>query len=238
MKKKKVQRIVQLIIALVLLLLVGIIFVQFTSEDRLQNLPASSFMNVEKTPSDVPMKETEKPIAFPTPKQGSITIVNLDADTQLPIMNSEFVIFNASTLVIVETIKTDQSGKATSRLLDYGTSYMIKQQEVMKAYNPTLIEGMISILNDEHAAHNQQSDIPTPMEMTNDTALQVEISAPNHELTVHNRLFNYVTEVERSEDGQLNIKSIYLDVGTVIQLPELPNGCEITSNRSTQLLWL
>ncbi|OME78728.1 hypothetical protein BK120_23640 [Paenibacillus sp. FSL A5-0031] len=133
-------------------------------------------------------------------KQASIVIINKDAITQLPIKDSEYVIMREASGEVIETMKTDAAGKATSRLLDYeATSYIIKQKQVMLPYKLSDVEFL------------------------------VEVNAPILEFEDTNQMLDYVKEVGRTADGQIEIKKVLMNVNTLMQKPELPNGCEIVS---------
>ncbi|WP_424769071.1 C39 family peptidase [Paenibacillus sp. sgz302251] len=169
--------------------LIGVVFAVFTFFNK--NIAEETFNNT--------IIETPSPTAAPKIEQGSITVINTDAETLLPIPGTIYTITNSDTSVIVETLTTDAAGKARSGLLDYGTSYLIRQQEIMMPYQ----------LVDED--------------------IHVDINAPNQEFTMNNQMPEHVKKTVRTEDGRIVIKKVYIDVPTVMQKPELPNGCEITS---------
>ncbi len=146
---------------------------------------------------------TETPINIKIPfikKQGRITIKNIDAESQLPIKNSEFTITNMETGELADKIITDKDGVGTSGLLDYNRVYEIKRTESHSYY---------------------QSG-------TEDT-LTLELNQENHEVLIENKMYEHIKHVQYSEDGDIAIDEVYIDVPTVMQNPELPNGCEITS---------
>ncbi|OMF29067.1 hypothetical protein BK133_18145 [Paenibacillus sp. FSL H8-0548] len=172
-----------------LLVLLGIIFLVYT----LYNKENAKDINKET----VIKPETASPA--PEIKQGTITIINLDEATQQPIKDAVFTIQAADRTAVIDTITTDAEGKATSRLLDYGTNYTIKQQTVSLPYQ----------LSEE--VH------------------QLIVDAPNLQVSAANPVLRHVKNFERADDGSLAITSVYIDVKTVMQKPELPNGCEITS---------
>lgn len=148
-------------------------------------------------------KETAKqtPTAAPSPKieQGTLTIVNTDEAAEQPIKGAVFTITAAGSTKVIDTLTTDAAGKATSSLLDYGTSYTIKQQKVSTPYQ---------LSEEEH---------------------RLTVNAPEQQLPVTNPVLLHVKDFERKDDGTIEIKKVYIDVDTVMQKPELPNGCEITS---------
>jgi len=132
-------------------------------------------------------------------KQGSISIVNMDAVTELPLKNSEFRITDIESGEIVQVLITNQEGIATSGLLNYDSIYTIEQISVPKAYELV------------------------------DEVKQIEIIEDSHELIIKNNILEHVKNTRRLGDGTLEITGVYLPVDVLMQNPELPNGCEITS---------
>lgn len=133
-------------------------------------------------------------------RQGSITIKNIDADSQFPIKDSKFSIINVETGELVDTIITDKDGMATSVLLDYDNIYEIKQIDLNPYYQSNEYE-----------------------------SFTIEINQENHEIFIKNKILENIKHVTYTEDGEMAIDEVYIDVPTVMQNPELPNGCEITS---------
>jgi uncharacterized protein YvpB len=130
--------------------------------------------------------------------KGKLTINNIEESTELPIKNTEFTIKESSG-EIVEVIVTDESGRITSQLLDYGKTYLLMQSQIEQPY------------------------------ARNEKMLLVEINQPNQELTVTNEVSKFITSYQRTEDGKVDITELYIPVDLIMQNPELPNGCEITS---------
>lgn len=131
--------------------------------------------------------------------QGRITVSSLDAETQLPIKDVEFRVTDLASGELVELITTNEEGVAVSRAFDYFTSYRI-----------------------------EQVSLPNPYRI-NTEALTVEITQEYHELLFKNEFSDFIKEARRLEDGTIRISSLYIPVSDLMQLPELPNGCEITS---------
>ncbi|WP_141503613.1 C39 family peptidase [Paenibacillus luteus] len=146
---------------------------------------------------------TEQPLitGSPTPqiKQGTVTIVNTVEATGQPIPGAVFTIMEDGGATVIESITTDAAGQATSGLLDYGTDYTMKQQKVNVPY---------PLAEEEHS---------------------FTLDSPNLEISATNPMPGYIKDYEMAANGSVMIKKVYLDVDTVMQKPELPNGCEITS---------
>ncbi|SCG83990.1 hypothetical protein DW1_2426 [Proteiniborus sp. DW1] len=152
---------------------------------------------------DTEVPGTEIPMDIKIPfikKQGKITIKNIDIDNQIPIKNSQFTVINTDTGELVGKIITDKNGVGTSDLLDYNNIYEIKCAEPHPYYQKSM-----------------------------DDTLILEISQENHELIIESKIHEHIKHVKSSEDGDVVIEEVYIDVPTVMQNPELPNGCEITS---------
>jgi uncharacterized protein YvpB len=149
---------------------------------------------------DNPIYDTINSIINKDEKQkGIITIKNIDATTQLPIINTVYTIIDLQSADIVEIVLTDERGRATSGRLDYGTSYKVRQTKIMQPYEVDKNE------------------------------YNIEISNEKNELVTENHMFDFVTGIERKDDGLIDITELYIPVQTIMQKPELPNGCEITS---------
>lgn len=181
------------------------IYVQFRGETILKKrsfllvpfmcLLVVSYLMVSKEGTSIPLIFNFKSEI----QQGIVTIVNKDSNTQLPIKGTEYTITSETSKAVVDTITTDENGKAISGLLNIGSSYIIKQKQVSFPYQ----------LNDEE--------------------FRIEINEPVLELQEMNTMLEHIKDVERTADGQIKIKKVYLDVATLMQKPELPNGCEIVS---------
>ncbi|NIK79837.1 uncharacterized protein YvpB [Paenibacillus castaneae] len=175
-----------------LVVLAGILFFIYT----LVSKDSSKVLTTIAPPDEG--KQAEAVTPAPKSKQGKITIINTDSQTQLPIANSSYLIMDIESGKAIETVMTDAQGKATSGKLDYGT-YSIKQESVNAPFQLT---------------ENEE---------------QVKITSPSQEIALTNPMLDYVKEITSTGNGQFEIKKVYLNVDTIMQNPELPNGCEITS---------
>jgi len=131
--------------------------------------------------------------------QGIITILNLDADTELPIKNSEFTITATESGEVVEVLYTNEEGKVISKPLDYNTHYSIIQTMA-----------------------------PEPYKISKEET-RIEITVEDYQVVVKNNLYSHVKDTQRLEDGTIRITKVDMPVEVLMQNPELPNGCEITS---------
>lgn len=133
-------------------------------------------------------------------EQGTITIIHTDSATQHPIPGTKFTIVDSSSNQTIETVTTDANGRAVSSPLNYGDQYAVKQSKVM-----------------------------TPFELNADS-VRVSLQQEDKEVAVTSSIPAFVKGYAWGEDGQLDVSEVYIDyVPVVMQKPELPNGCEITS---------
>ncbi|MFS1514438.1 C39 family peptidase [Chengkuizengella sp. SCS-71B] len=100
---------------------------------------------------------------------------------------------------IVEMLVTDKMGRATSTMFDFGKRYTIRQDKIMIPY----------VLN------SQEYDLIINNEQQN--------------LTFKNDMFDFVKGTEVIEEGHIKITELFLPFKPILQLPELPQGCEITA---------
>lgn len=133
-------------------------------------------------------------------RQGNITIKNIDVDNDKPIIGSKFDVINVETGELVDTLITDKNGEASSVLLDYDSVYEIRLIEQNPYY-----------------------------EIGEENIFTIEISQENHQIIIESKMKDHIKQVVWTEDGNIAIDEVYIDVPTVMQKPELPNGCEITS---------
>ncbi|MBP2028620.1 uncharacterized protein YvpB [Acetoanaerobium pronyense] len=119
--------------------------------------------------------------------------------TGMSIENSEFKIIDFESGKTIQTLTTDENGFAKSNILYYGTVYVI-----------------------------EQISAPSVYEMI-DSSMKIELSEDIHEIVFENKLLSHIKNVDKKENGKIEITELYLPVDIVMQNPELPNGCEITS---------
>ncbi|WEK54333.1 MAG: C39 family peptidase [Candidatus Cohnella colombiensis] len=144
--------------------------------------------------------DTDNPMSllFSKPK-GSITITNVDEQTQEPIPGSQYVITEANTSEVLQIVTTGDDGIAKSGLFEYGPDYVVTQRSVMAPYQ------------------------------INEQPYAVEIKKEETVVTTNNSFPDYIKQAARTEERSVAIESVFMDVAVLKQLPELPNGCEITA---------
>ncbi|MEK3884891.1 C39 family peptidase [Paenibacillus sp. PL2-23] len=133
-------------------------------------------------------------------EQGTITIVHTDSATQHPIPGTEIAIVDTTSNRTLEVVTTDAEGRAVTSPLNYGNHYAVKQSKVM-----------------------------APFELSQE-AVSVSLLQKNQEVALTSAIPDFVRGYAWGEDGSLDLSEVYIDnVPVVMQKPELPNGCEITS---------
>jgi uncharacterized protein YvpB len=186
-------RIVQVIIALLLIVLAGIIVIRFMDTEE-----QATFLSETHT-SGTAASQSPAPTPTPKPKQGSVVVSVTEEATGLPVVGAEVSLTSLGAVEAQEKIVTGADGTAKSDLLNYGDSYVISLTGAASAYS---LDG---------------NEIP------------VTIEAPAQKAEMSLSLKEHVKEISRAEDGTVTISKAYMDIPVIMQKPELPNGCEITS---------
>ena len=135
----------------------------------------------------------------PKPQFGVVTIASMDAVTSEPVQGVEFVIELAETGELLELVRTDEEGQARSEPIEYGTEIIIRPQDAPLPYAMEEQEQQVLVEQDLHKAS----------------------FALNHR--------SHVKDVQIGEDGRIEITHVLIEMSSLLQKPELPNGCEITS---------
>ena len=135
----------------------------------------------------------------PEPQFGVVTIASTDAVTSEPVQGVEFAIELAETGKLLELIRTDEAGQATSEPIEYGAEVVIRPQTAPLPYAADEPEQKVLIEQDLHEAS----------------------------FVMEHR--TYVKGVQVGEDGAMEITHVLIEMDELLQKPELPNGCEITS---------
>lgn len=134
------------------------------------------------------------------PEQKQGTVTLVAKDSEgFPIAGARYTIRDATTSKVVGTLTTDTRGRAESDNLNVGDSYTL-----------------------------QQDHVPAPF-VLDPSVKPLRVEAESQEIAMRNEIPAYIAETARGKDGKLEIKKVAIDVKTLMQLPELPNGCEITS---------
>ncbi|WP_430790986.1 C39 family peptidase [Virgibacillus flavescens] len=136
---------------------------------------------------------------FKKNKQGRIKISTADGISDIPMEDNKFNVINKSTGDVVDTIVTNVNGNGITELLDYNTIYILRQTKVEEPY------------------------------LTTASTIEVEINQKIEKVRVDIKMPNYIKEYHRDKDNNIVITDVRMDVGVLMQEPELPNGCEITA---------
>lgn len=139
------------------------------------------------------------PEPVPETKFGFVTISSMDAVTNEPVPGVEFAVELAGSGELLELVRTDEAGRVTSEPIEYGTEIVIRPQAAPLPYAADEQEQAVKVEQDLHVAS----------------------FAMEHR--------DYVKEVRISEDGTYEITHVRIEIEALMQKPELPNGCEITS---------
>ena len=73
-----------------------------------------------------------------------------------------------------------------------------------------------------------QTDVPLPYKI-NDEKKSIIIGQDEIQIENRNIWREYIKDIEPLEDGDIKVREVNIPLETLMQNPELPNGCEITS---------
>ncbi|RDW15473.1 C39 family peptidase [Oceanobacillus chungangensis] len=130
---------------------------------------------------------------------GVLTVVSVDVQHGYPIKNSRFQIIDGETNEVIEEIETSIDGVATTGLLPLGHNYYVQQTNVLKPYQ----------LNTERH--------------------ELIFSIENNRITIENDVPSFIKEYKRTAEKDIVVTAVKLPVESILQTPELPNGCEVTA---------
>ncbi len=136
------------------------------------------------------------------PEQGRIKIHAFDVDRGMGIPGMRFEVVDAITNTAIETVQTDLEGNAFSDLVDYDRAYRVKAVESVSQY-PLYAEDVLFKMNSEVVEVNLAHKMPS-------------------------RIVDYDIDAQ----GAVNITHAQIEVPLIMQIPDLPNGCEITAMAS------
>ncbi len=132
-------------------------------------------------------------------EKGVITFFMQDEQHDFGIPGIMLTIHDAFSNQLVATLVTDIEGSATTQPLDYQRVYTIQVDQVPEHYLPY------------------------------ENVLNIEMNAPLISVTLDYKFAEYILAMEKTESGEIRPTKVYMDVPVILQDPELPNGCEITS---------
>ncbi|RDW18808.1 hypothetical protein CWR48_09875 [Oceanobacillus arenosus] len=130
---------------------------------------------------------------------GMLTIVSVDVRHGYPIKNSKFQIIDAETNVVMDEIETSIDGSATSDFLPLNRQYYVRQTNVLEPYELNVVQH------------------------------ELTLGIDNVRITIENDVPSFVTDYVRNEEKDIEVTAVQLPVKSILQNPELPNGCEVTS---------
>lgn len=135
-------------------------------------------------------------------KKGLIEIYAYDASQAFALENRIYVIKNAATGEIVDKVLTNTEGYGQSMALDYHVAYSV------------------SPLDQDHKY----------LAYTDPIVFLLDADRVN--LTFEHQLNLYISDIEVDPLGEVVVNGLRVNVPVLLQYPELPNGCEITSAAS------
>lgn len=131
--------------------------------------------------------------------EGVITIVSIDAQHGFPIQDVTFQLLDSETEEVLEELTTGSDGVVRTNKLPQNKTYQIIQTDIYWPYQLNTDPQSIALLSAEE------------------------------EIAIENNVYPSVTTYERTDQDEVVVTEMNLPVDTVLQEPELPNGCEVTS---------
>eukprot|EP00130_Batrachochytrium_dendrobatidis_P008614 XP_006683489.1 hypothetical protein BATDEDRAFT_28992 [Batrachochytrium dendrobatidis JAM81] len=131
--------------------------------------------------------------------RGVLTIVSVDVQHGYPIKNTKFQIIDAETNEVVDVIETSIEGVAATGLLPLDQSYYVQQTNVIEPYQLNL---------EQH---------------------ELMFSIRNNRITIENDVPSFIKDYKRTMEKNIEVTAVQLPVESILQTPELPNGCEVTA---------
>jgi uncharacterized protein YvpB len=132
-------------------------------------------------------------------KEGILTIASIDAENGYPINKAKFQLIDSETNEVIKKLVTEKDGMVQIENIPLNKSFQIIQTEVNRPYQ----------LNEE----------PKTIKLLS-----------NHEfLEFENQVYPSIKTYKRTEDGEIFATEMNLPVESILQVPELPNGCEVTA---------
>jgi uncharacterized protein YvpB len=132
-------------------------------------------------------------------KEGTIEIVAIDSLKAWGVGNMTFEIRNAVTGEVMEQVVTNSDGIAKSKPLKYRRAYEVRQLATVFPYE------------------------------TSEEMIILEMKAPITEIKFEQWVEEQVKHYEQDSKGNIKVVEAFVPVELILQKPELPNGCEITS---------
>lgn len=145
------------------------------------------------------IRDDDRSVLTAEVRRGVIEIVNKDAVTNQPLADVLYAVELADTGERVDVVRTDESGKATTEPIKLGERVVIRQLAAPAMYERSKQE------------------------------IVVHITKERQEVEIESRLHFSIKGYELQDDGSILITHMELPIQEMLQNPELPNGCEITS---------
>lgn len=131
-----------------------------------------------------------------------------------------------------------RTGKITITNIDANTRFPIKDTEyaIINAETDEIVDivttdGKGKVVTDplKNGSYKIiQNNISNPY-MLDSNEITLNINSNNVEVKTENKMVEYVKNYVRIKDGNIKVTEVFIPIKKILQLPELPNGCEITS---------
>jgi uncharacterized protein YvpB len=130
---------------------------------------------------------------------GVLTILSVDAESGYSINGAKFELIDMETNEVIAEHTTNRNGMIRVENIPLSKTYKIVQTEVKQPYQLMTEPKTVELLS------NQQK------------------------VTFENSVFPSITTYKKTDENEVFVTEMNLPVETVMQEPELPNGCEVTA---------
>ncbi|GGA65837.1 hypothetical protein GCM10008025_07060 [Ornithinibacillus halotolerans] len=132
-------------------------------------------------------------------QEGVVLIQSVDKEHGFPLKGTVFEVKDTATNEVIVEIETDDDGMAKLENIPINSSFRLVQTDVAPPYQ------------------------------LNNTIQTITLTSKQEVITIENEVNPVIETYQRSNNSEIVVTKMNLPFETVMQVPELPNGCEVTS---------